>query len=173
MLLLSEYHEERLAAMLILVDFAKRKIFSVRVLADFYMQNAHRINNWDLVDVSSEHIIGPYILELRENERMTFIEACITSPHLWTNRIIVLTSFHSIKKGDPSMIFRIAPHFFSHPHDLIHKAAGWMLREAGKRCSESLLCQFLDEHAGRMPRTMLRYAIERLPEEQRKSYMEV
>lgn len=172
-LLSSEYHEERLAGVLILVEFAKRKTFPIEEIAEFYMEHSDRINNWDLVDTSAGYIIGPYLTHcLSEPECSVFIEKCIASEHLWTNRIIILTSLYFITQGDASMIFAIAPRFFPHRHDLIHKATGWMLREAGKRVSEKLLCDFLDIHAGAMPRTMLRYAIERLSEEKRKKYIQ-
>lgn len=172
-LLGSPYHEERLAGVLTLVEFAKRKTFPIKEIAEFYMTHTDRINNWDLVDTSAGYIIGPYIAHcLSELERADFIEKCIASKHLWTNRIIILASLYFIVQGDASMIFAIAPRFFPHKHDLIHKATGWMLREAGKRVSEELLCEFLDTHAGAMPRTMLRYAIERLSEEKKRKYMQ-
>lgn len=172
-LLDSLYHEERLAGVLILVEFAKRKTFPLETIAKFYMAHTDRINNWDLVDTSAGYIIGPYLAHcLSESDREVFIEKCIASEHLWTNRIIILASLYFIVRGDANMILAIAPRFFPHRHDLIHKAAGWMLREAGKRVSDKLLCDFLDIHAGAMPRTMLRYAIERLSEEKRKRYMQ-
>lgn len=172
LLLKSPYHEERFAGVLMIVEFAKRKTYPIETIARFYMDHRERINSWDLVDVSSEHIIGPYLAHgLSGPERRRFIEDCIASPHLWTNRIIILASFYGIKHGNADMIFSIAPHFFTHPHDLIHKSAGWMLREAGKRVSETALYAFLDTYASRMPRTMLRYAIERMPEEKKRRYM--
>lgn len=93
------------------------------------------------------------------------------SPHLWTNRIVVIATFSEIKKGNPAPIVDIAPRFFGHPHDLMHKAVGWMLREMGKRADEAELRKFLDEHAPAMPRTALRYAIERFDEPIRKEYL--
>lgn len=172
-LLSSKYHEERLAGVLILVEFAKRKTFPLETIAKFYMAHTDRINNWDLVDTSAGYIIGPYLAHcLSESDRTDFIEKCITSEHLWTNRIVILASLYFIMQGDASMIFSIAPRFFPHRHDLIHKATGWMLREAGKRVSEKLLCDFLDMHAGVMPRTMLQYGIERLSEEKKRKYMQ-
>jgi 3-methyladenine DNA glycosylase AlkD len=94
------------------------------------------------------------------------------SPHLWTNRIIVLASFYTIKKGDAKLAFSIIARFMNHPHDLMHKACGWMLREVGKRVSETVLCEFLDTYKNIMPRTMLRYAIERLDPEKKAHYMQ-
>lgn len=172
-LLSSEYHEERLAGVHTLVEFSKKGPYSIRELGGFYMNHRDRINNWDLVDTSAPHIIGPY-LELFPSlsERETFIESCITSENLWINRIIVLASFYHINKlHDETVTFQIVPRFLSHPHDLIHKACGWMLREVGKRVSETRLCEFLDEYASKMPRTMLRYAIERLDSSTRAMYL--
>lgn len=171
-LLKSEFHEERLAGVLTLVAWAKKEKYSIKQLAEFYMNHREYINNWDLVDTSAEHIIGPYIEKsLTHEEWVKFIDDCIASPHLWTNRIIILTSFYQIKKWNEKLTFSIVPKFLSHPHDLMHKACGWMLREVGKRVNEARLCDFLDEYATRMPRTMLRYAIERLDEEKRVKYM--
>lgn len=171
-LLESRFHEERLAWVLTLVTWAKRKTFPVKDIAEFYMKHVEHINNWDFVDTSAPDIIGPYIEQvLTHEERVQFINTCISSSHLWTNRIIVLASFHQIKQWNEKLTFYIVPKFLDHPHDLMHKACGWMLREAGKRVSETKLCEFLDEYASHMPRTMLRYAIERLSDEKRKKYM--
>lgn len=171
-LLRNKYHEVRLAGVLILVYFAQKKIYPLEKIAKFYMQNTSSINNWDLVDVSSEHIIGPYIEQcLTHNERVIFINHCMTSPNLWVNRIIILASFYQIKQGNEKLIFYIAERMLSYKHDLIHKALGWMLREVGKRCSLDILRVFLDKHAGEMPRTMLRYAIEKMSPDERRHYM--
>ena len=171
-LLGSEYHEERLSGVLMLVEWAKKQKFPIDEFANFYMNHRNQINNWDLVDTSAEHIIGPYIENyLTHEERLAFIESCISSEHLWTNRIIILASFYQIKHGNEALTFSLVPRFLSHPHDLIHKACGWMLREVGKRISEEKLCEFLDVYRTRMPRTMLRYAIERLDPEAKIRYM--
>lgn len=173
-LIKSEYHEERLTALLILVYFAKHKKYSVSELGEFYMSHIQYINNWDLVDLSSPHIIGPYVCDyMAHEERKQFIDDCIASTRLWTVRIVVLASFYSISLGDEKMSLYIASRLLHHKHDLIHKAVGWMLREVGKRVDESNLADFLDQHADEMPRTMLRYAIERLLIEKRKHYMNI
>lgn len=173
-LIKSEYHEERLTALLILVYFAKHKKYPVSELGEFYMSHVQHINNWDLVDLSSPHIIGPYVCDyMAHEERKQFIDNCIACTHLWTVRIIVLASFYPISLGDVKMSLYIASRLLHHKHDLIHKAVGWMLREVGKRVSESALTHFLDQHAPKMPRTMLRYAIERLSIEKRKHYMNI
>lgn len=171
-LLQSPYHEERLAGVLTLVAWAKKEKYPIKQLAEFYMNHRENINNWDLVDTSAEHIVGPYIEKsLTHEEWVKLIDDCIASSHLWTNRIIILASFYQIKKWNEKLTFSIVPRFLSHPHDLMHKACGWMLREVGKRVSENKLCEFLDEYATRMPRTMLRYAIERLDTEKKTKYM--
>ncbi len=171
-LLQSEYHEVRLAGVLILVYFTQKKVYPLKELARFYMQHVSGINNWDLIDGSSEHIIGPYIqYELTHEERVDFITQCIASSNLWVNRIIVLASFHQIKQGNGKLTVYIAERMLTHKHDLIHKAVGWMLREVGKRCSMDELRGFLDQYATKMPRTMLRYAIEKMEETEKKKYM--
>lgn len=171
-LLQSEYHEERLTGVHTLVEFAKKKRYDTRELGEFYMSHADCINNWDLVDTSAPDIIGAYIESFPSlSEQEKFIESCITSSHLWTNRIIVLASFYQIKKGNGDLTLSIVSKFLHHPHDLMHKACGWMLREVGKRVSEAKLCEFLDEYAHEMPRTMLRYAIERLDKEKKEKYI--
>lgn len=130
------------------------------------------INNWDLIDVSSEHIVGPYVSEHMTHEaRLAFINKSIASKDLWVNRMIVLASFYQIKKGNEKMTFYIAERLLGHKHDLMHKAVGWMLREVGKRVDRKVLIGFLDTHAKTMPRTALRYAIEHLSETQRKQYL--
>lgn len=173
-LIQSEYHEERLTALLILVYFAKHKTCPVSELGKFYMSHVKYINNWDLVDLSSPHIVGPYVCDyMAHDDRKQFIDDCIASTHLWTVRIIVLASFYQINLGNEKMSLYIASRLLHHKHDLIHKAIGWMLREIGKRVDESALTDFLDQHAHKMPRTMLRYAIERLSIEMRKHYMNI
>lgn len=172
-LLMSPYHEERLAWVIILAEWAKKKRYPLRDIATFYMNHRERINNWDLVDVSAEHIIWPYIEEILTHEkRQEFIDSCINSHHLWTNRIIVLASFYQIKKWNEKLTFYIVAKFLHHPHDLMHKACGWMLREVGKRINMNTLSAFLDMHGQNMPRTMLRYALEHYDEETRKKYMQ-
>lgn len=173
-LLKNQYHEVRLTGVLLLVYFAQKKVYPLEKLAHFYMNHVDGINNWDLVDVSSEHIIGPSIEQgLSHDERVQFINACISSDNLWVNRIIILASFHQIKKQNEKLTFYIAERMFTHKHDLIHKAVGWMLREVGKRCSLDILRKFLDVYAPKMPRTMLRYAIEKLPPDERRQYLQL
>ncbi len=168
----NKYHEVRLAGVLMLVYFAQKKKYPLEEIAHFYMDHVVGINNWDLVDVSSEHIIGPYIEQcLIHEERVKFINDCITNNNLWVNRIIILASFYQIKQGNPKITLSIAERMFTHKHDLIHKAVGWMLREVGKRCTLDTLRSFLNIYAHEMPRTMLRYAIEKMSPDERRHYL--
>lgn len=168
-LLQSALHEERLVALLILVrqfqraadDRTRGRIFR------FYLQRRHRINNWDLVDTSAEHIVGAWLAD-RPRQRL---DQLASSPHLWSRRIAMLATFHYIKRGESADALRIANRLLEDPHPLIHKATGWMLREVGKRASIARLRAFLRAHAARMPRTMLRYAIERLEPGERQRWM--
>lgn len=171
-LLCDKHHEIRMVGVLTLVYFVQKKIYPLEEVARFYMQHATGINNWDLVDASSEHIIGPYLQHcLTHEERVDFITKCIASSDLWINRIIVLASFYQIKQGNGKLTVYIAERMLTHKHDLIHKAVGWMLREVGKRCSMDELRGFLNQYAPKMPRTMLRYAIEKMEAEERKKYL--
>lgn len=119
----NKYHEVRLAGVLILVYFVQKKKYPLEEMAHFYMNHVAGINNWDLVDVSSEHIIGPYVEQcLTHEERVRFIESCISSNNLWINRIIILASFYQIKRGNAKLTLFIAEKMLHHDHDLIHKA---------------------------------------------------
>lgn len=173
-LLKDPIHEVRLCALLILVKVfqkAKTKEDKKRVF-DFYTKNTKYINNWDLVDTSAHIIVGEYISDFMEHEeRIVFIDKYIASKSLWENRIIVLATFYQIKKGNEKMLFYVAERLLSHTHDLMHKAIGWMLREVGKNSGEKMLRSFLDKYIQKMPRTTLRYAIERFPETTRKKYL--
>lgn len=182
-LLHSKIHEERFVAIVILVTWykntAKEKDEVLRKKAQkkiftFYMKHVSGVNNWDLVDVSAEYIVGAYVSEcMTHEERLTFINKCIKSKNLWVNRIIIVASFYQIKKKNEKMTFYIAERLLSHPHDLIHKAVGWMLREVGKRCGRDILESFLKKHAHHIPRTALRYSLEHFPEHTRKMYLNI
>jgi 3-methyladenine DNA glycosylase AlkD len=134
---------------------------------DFYLSNTRFINNWDLVDASAEHIVGAW---LRERSR-TPLTRLARSASLWERRIAIVGTYHFIKRGEVEETFRIADLLLGDPHDLIHKATGWMLREAGKRDPRAERA-FLKDRYRTMPRTMLRYAIERFPEAERRRYLE-
>lgn len=168
-LLGSPFHEERLLALLILVDrFLRANSAKERAgLLRFYLGRLGAVNNWDLVDLSAEHIVGPYVTASGSG----FVERLARSPSLWKRRVSVLAHFHAIKHERSRLFLAFAPRFFDEDEDLIHKAVGWMLREVGKRGNRPGLERFLDRHAVRMPRTMLRYAIEHFPRARRHAYM--
>jgi 3-methyladenine DNA glycosylase AlkD len=160
-------HELRFAGLLVLVaQFPKSSSIQQRNIVDFYVKNIHQINNWDLVDCSAYKILGKFLLE---KDRQILYDLAATG-HLWSERVAVVSCFEFIRNGQFSDIFRLSEKFLSHPHDLMHKACGWMLREVGKR-DELALEEFLDEHLPKMPRTMLRYAIERMEEGKRLRYL--
>lgn len=166
-LLHSDYHEERLCALIILVNKSKKaEKDELKKVSDLYLGNTEYINNWDLVDTSAEHIVGAY---LSDKDRSILYELA-KSDNLWERRIAILSTFHFIKNDDFDDTLAIAELLLEDEHDLIHKATGWMLRETGKR-NEQVLKRFLDEHISFMPRTMLRYAIEKLPESDRQKYL--
>jgi 3-methyladenine DNA glycosylase AlkD len=166
-LLHSFFHEDRLLALLILVDkFRKGEESLKKRIYDAYLKNIKFVNNWDLIDLSAEHIIGPYLMG-KDKKLLTKLA---NSNILWERRIAVLSTFHFIKSGKFDQTFIIAKILLKDKEDLIHKAVGWMLREIGKR---DLIAEekFLNKHYMKMPRTMLRYAIEKFPETKRKAYL--
>lgn len=166
-LLKSKFHEERLFALLLLIDFFQRGDEDAKQSAyDLYLSHTANINNWDLVDVSAPHIVGDFLA----NRSRQPIHQLVKSSSLWERRIAIVSTFHFIRRNDFSDTLLVAKLLLPDTHDLIHKAVGWMLREVGKRdlASEEV---FLQAHYRSMPRTMLRYAIERLPEERRKHYL--
>ncbi len=167
-LLKSKIHEERLVGILILVaKFQKGEENEKGEVFRFYLKHTRNINNWDLVDLSAPNIVGEYLLT---KDRETLYQLA-GSHNLWEKRIAILSTFAFIKRGQSRDALAISQILFNDNHDLIHKAVGWMLRETGKRCSQKTLTDFLDQYKTRMPRTMLRYAIERLPEKTRKNYL--
>ena len=166
-LLQSKWHEERLLGLLLLVAMYQRgQGADKQVVYDAYLAHTRHINNWDLVDASAEHIVGPHVIP----DRLDVLERLARSPDLWERRIAMLATFHGIKQGQFAPALRIATLLLNDRHDLIHKAVGWMLREIGKR-DRALEQAFLREHHGAMPRTALRYAIEHFPERERRRYL--
>ncbi len=153
-------HEYRLTALFMLVKkFEKAKSLEERrVLVDVYLDNIAGVNNWDLVDSSAPHILGQYLYEKQDERSM--LDELADSGNMWKERIAVMATFTFIKKGEYGYTLNLAERFLSHKHDLIHKAVGWMLREIGNRDLGTEL-GFLKEHYRKMPRTMLRYAIEK------------
>jgi 3-methyladenine DNA glycosylase AlkD len=166
-LLRSDAHEERLLALLILIrQYARGGPDARDRIYRLYLRSLRFVNNWDLVDVSAEHIVGRH---LRDRDRAPLRDLA-RSPLLWERRVALLATFHYIKQGDCADTLALAEMLLGDREDLIHKAAGWMLREVGKR-DPAVHATFLRTHARTMPRTMLRYAIERLPQAERKAYM--
>lgn len=167
-LLQSPIHECRLTALLILVDQYKRGDQVTRsAIADMYLRHLDRINNWDLVDSSADKIIGAWVDESGDE---SVLERLASSGHLWSERVAIVATVHFIRKNEFNHTFRIAEMLLMHKHDLIHKAVGWMLREVGKR-NLAAEKEFLNRRYHRMPRTMLRYAIEKFEESERQRYL--
>ena len=167
MLLHSEIHEERLLALIILVlQFEKADKTTRKQIFDCYVGNTEHINNWDLVDLSAPQIVGGY-LEARSRKPL---DRLARSASLWERRISIVATHWFIRRDDFADTLRIARILLNDEHDLIHKAVGWMLREVGKR-DLAALEGFLGPHYHTMPRTMLRYAIERFPEKKRQAYL--
>lgn len=167
-LLSSVWHEDRMLALLLLIDLYRRGEAAVRQrIYTLYLNNTRFINNWDLVDVTAQHIVGDY-LSLRSKEPL----CCLArSEMLWERRIAILATFHYIRQGRFDETLQLAEMLLRDEHELIHKAVGWLLREVGKR-NRGAEERFLKKHYKEMPRTMLRYAIERFPEARRKKYLQ-
>ena len=168
-LLESEIHEHRLTALIILVEKykkAKKDNLQKRQIFEFYLKNTKKINNWDLVDLSAPNIVGDFSLK----DGTHIIRFLAKSDNLWEKRIAILATFAFIKKRNFGESLFIADALMNDEHDLIHKAVGWMLREVGKR-NLPVLELFLSTRYKQMPRTMLRYAVEKFPEEKRKKYL--
>jgi 3-methyladenine DNA glycosylase AlkD len=166
-LLKSKIHEDRLIALLIMVDMYERDEKKRDKIFGAYLKNTRHINNWDLVDSSADKIVGAHL----EHSHADIRNKLATSKELFERRIAMISTFHDIKKGKSGEALRIAEMLLEDGHDLMHKAVGWMLREVGKRCSEKTLIKFLKTYYKRIPRTALRYAIERFPEKTRKQYL--
>lgn len=168
-LLNSKIHEYRQTALLMLVEKykkAKKDNYKRREIFEFYLKNTKNINNWDLVDISAPGIVGDFSLK----DETHVIRFLAKSDNLWEKRIAILATFAFIKKRNFGESLFIADSLLNDEHDLIHKAVGWMLREIGKK-NQDVLEIFLSTRYKKMPRTMLRYAIEKFPEEKRKKYL--
>ena len=170
-LLKSKIHEERLAAILLLVYHFENAVKEKnekkqKEIFDFYLSKASKVNNWDLVDLSAPKISGPYLLS--RNRKILYKLA--NSKNLWEKRIAIISTFAFIRNSEFNDTFEITKTLLRDEHDLMHKACGWMLREVGKR-DQPALEEFLKKHYKKMPRTMLRYAIEKFDEKKRKNYL--
>ena len=185
-LLMSCWHEVRLCGFLILVDQFER--LATKRLVDhaeaicgrdeivtLYLQYAEQANNWDLVDLTAPKILGHWLLLPsnlgNDDYKRGVLDELAASPCLWKQRMSMVCTWKTSQQGDPSWCLRYAEIHLHHPHDLMHKAVGWMLREMGKRVSMDLLRAFLQQHAHEIPRTALRYAIEKMSDEERRMWM--
>ena len=186
-LLMSPWHEVRLCGLLILVEkfqaLSKPKlvnngeaILHRDEILTMYLQYAERANNWDLVDLSAPKILGHWLMLPSamggKEPKLELLDSLATSTNLWKQRMSMVCTLTPSAQGDPSYCLRYAEMLLHHRHDLMHKAVGWMLREMGKRVSMDLLREFLRRHAHEMPRTTLRYAIEKMSEEERRYWMD-
>ncbi len=178
-LLKNPIHEFRLTALLILVSqFQRTDIAGRQKIVDFYLKNTEYINNWDLVDLSADKILGEYLFNRSEIKKTRYLDSIqyrvltllSESDNLWVRRIAIISTFAFIKKGQFEPTLRIVTLLIEDKQDLIHKAIGWMLREIGKQ-DEKTLTDFLDKNYTRLPRTSLRYAIERLTSTKRNHYL--
>lgn len=163
----SEFHEVRLAALLTLVKIFERNRTQREACVDFYLRHTSSINNWDLVDLSCYPLLGVWLLD---KDRSLLYRLARYGKSIWEQRIGIVSTMTFIRNGQLADTFAIADILLHHPHDLIQKAVGWLLREAGKRDRKALE-EFLSTRYRTMPRTMLRYAIERFPEDDRKAYL--
>lgn len=182
-LLLSEWHEVRLAGLLLIVEEMKAnlpkrkdndetlrlKAKRRKEITEFYLRNARCANNWDLVDLSCEYVIGPFI-RYSDSPDYEILYRLAESDNLWEQRISIVTTLDFIRNGIFEPTLHLADKLISHPHDLIHKAIGWTLREIGKRDEKTLL-DYLEVNYSKLPRTALRYAIEKLPEQERQYWL--
>jgi 3-methyladenine DNA glycosylase AlkD len=168
-LLDSPYHEARLAALLFLVRrFKKAGEEERKTIFDFYLLHARKANNWDLVDLSCRDVAGGYLLDKKDR---SILYRLAESDNLWEQRIAIVSTWMFIKHGDFGDTLALAEKLSDHPHDLIHKATGWMLREVGKKDKQALT-GFLETCYKTLPRTTLRYAIEHFPKEAKAHFME-
>ena len=187
-LLLCRWHEVRLCGLLVLVAkfeaLAKKRLENnedaIRgrdEILTMYLQHAEQANNWDLVDLSVHKILGHWLLLPSflgdEDYKIKLLDTLADSDNLWKQRMSMVCTWKTSQQGDPSWCLRYAEKHLHHPHDLMHKAVGWMLREMGKRVSMDLLRDFLHQHAHEMPRTALRYAIEQMNDDERHYWMDL
>ncbi|HNY35889.1 MAG TPA: DNA alkylation repair protein [Candidatus Pacearchaeota archaeon] len=166
-LLNSKVHEHRLTGLLILVE-KNKKAENKKEIYDFYLKNTKNINNWDLVDLTAPHIVGGFILENKKERKILY--SLVKSNNLWERRISVLSTFTLLREKEYEDVLKISELLLKDEHDLIHKALGWMLREIGKRDKE-IEIKFLEKYHRVMPRTMLRYSIEKFNLKEKEKYM--
>lgn len=182
-LLMSKWHEVRLCGLLVLVckfeKLATKRLVDDETsiqerdnIVDMYLRYAERANNWDLVDLSAPKILGHWLLlPTKLGDKQTIVDELARSKNLWRQRMSMVCTWRTSAGGDPSWCLRYAEMHLRHPHDLMHKAVGWMLREMGKRVSMDLLHDFFRQHGHAMPRTALRYAIEKMDDSERNYWL--
>lgn len=182
-LLMSRWHEVRLCGLLIMVarfeKLATKRLVNNEQAIDsrdgivrIYLQYAEQASNWDLVDLSAPKILGHWLLlPTRLGDKRSIVDELAASTNLWRQRMSMVCTWKTSQQGDPSWCLRYAEWHLHHPHDLMHKAVGWMLREMGKQVSMELLRDFLRQHVAEMPRTTLRYAIEKMDEAERRFWL--
>lgn len=164
----SKFHEERQACLFIMVEkFNEEDEKEKKKIFDFYIKNRKGINNWDLIDLSAPKIVGVWL----DGKDKSLLYKFARSKDIWERRIAVLSTFYYIQRGDCKDALKIAEILKNDKHNLIQKAVGWMLREVGKRCSQKTEEEFLKKYYKIMPRTMLRYAIEKFSEKERKKWL--
>lgn len=181
-LLKSKIHEHRLMAVLILVEkfnraekhgtflgpnSLNRAQATKKIIYELYLKNTRHINNWDLVDSSAHKIVGAYL----QDKNKSVLLKLAKSKNLWERRIAIISTFYYISRGKHEWTLKISDILLKDEHDLIHKAVGWALREAGKKCGQKVLTEYLDKHVRLMPRVALRYSIERLPQNLKRYYL--
>ncbi len=169
-LLRSEWHEVRVTALMILHEmFRHAEVESAQEeVVDFYLKHLDRVNNWDLVDISAAGILGEWLVDKDHD----VLYELAKSGHLWSERVSIVATFAFVKRKQYGDSLRLAEHFLTHKHDLMHKAVGWVLRDVGDK-DRDVLRGFLNEHAHHMPRTTLRYCLEHFDAVERKEYMEM
>ncbi len=170
-LLRSEFHEHRLIALLILVDqHARGEVEDRRVLHRFYLEHMEGVNNWDLVDTSAATLVGEHLQAEDLGAADGLLDRLIVSDSVWRRRVAIVSTFAELRAGRTALTFRVAERLLGDRHDLIHKATGWLLREAGKIAPDEQF-EFLRAHYDRLPRTTLRYAIERMEAMERRMWL--
>lgn len=177
MLVTSQWHEVRLAGFMFLIELYKKAVkahdeIAAEKIVNAYIDLIPYGRNWDLVDVIAPKILGDYLVG-HPDRRSVLYDFADRTDSLWHQRVAIVCTWKLICEGYYEDTIRLARKYLDHPHDLIHKATGWMLREVGKRGGEEELRRFLDRHASSMPRTMLRYSIERFPESDRRHYLKL
>lgn len=170
----NKYHELRACALMVLIlQYQKsREVRKRKQIFELYLANTDYINNWDLVDISAANIVGNYLFNDNQENSQQILYKLANTEHLWSQRIAIVATHYFIKQKQYDITFELSKKFFTHQHDLMHKAVGWMLREIGKQ-DISALRSYLNKYSECMPRTTLRYAIEKFDKEERKKFLSV